>query len=191
MGQLAVDLTGQRFGFLTALTKVGRDPRGCALWECVCDCGSLVVRKSQYLRSPRGVRHCGCEHGNKKHGLARSRPYNIWVHMRGRCLSPEHPDYHRYGGRGITVCAAWAASFDAFWADMALGYADTLSLDRRDNDGPYAPNNCRWATPVQQAQNRRPRQRAELPALARATGIPLPTLYDRRRWGRPLVPSTT
>jgi hypothetical protein len=78
-----------------------------------------------------------------------------WETMRGRCYNRTDKDFHLYGGRGITVCERWRDSVETFLADMGPKPSARYQLDREDNEGNYEPDNCRWATPAQQAQNRR------------------------------------
>jgi len=98
----------------------------------------------------RGPEHHLWKHGGKN-GFPRE--YEIWLQMRYRCYKPQNKDYHRYGGRGITVCDRWRFDFGAFLADMGARPTRKHSIDRIDNDGNYEPSNCRWATPQQQADN--------------------------------------
>lgn len=90
--------------------------------------------------------------GKRTHGYADTPTYNIWALMLQRCGNPKAANYTRYGGRGIRVCERWR-KFDGFLADMGLCPAG-LMLERKDNDKGYYPENCRWATPKEQAANR-------------------------------------
>jgi hypothetical protein len=90
-------------------------------------------------------------------GVGQSAAYHAWFSARQRCTKTDHPQWAGYGGRGITMCERWLNSFDAFLADMGEP-PPRLTLDRADNDGPYAPWNCRWASHSEQQKNKRTRE---------------------------------
>lgn len=95
-------------------------------------------------------------HPNCTHGLSKTRLYRIFKKMKDRCYLPSTDSYKYYGARGIKICDEWLSDFTKFynWA-LENGYADDLTIDRKNVDGNYEPSNCKWATPKEQGNNRR------------------------------------
>lgn len=162
------DITGQRFGRLTCVERTAkRNKQREIMWLCKCDCGNEIVTNGSGLR--RGsCRSCGClqrdgmRDKSATHSLSSdengntTRLYKAWCNMKTRCLNPNTREYENYGGRGISVCESWKTGYVEFhnWA-IRHGYEENLTLDRKDNDGNYEPNNCHWATNKEQQNNTR------------------------------------
>lgn len=150
------DLTGKRFGKLVAVQVAGKQ-NGRYVWECVCDCGNVARVIGSRLTNEH-TKSCGCirKDGTRKpaysHGQCRTRLYRIWSNIKSRCQNPNVDNYGFYGGKGIAVCEEWSKSFQAFydWA-IANGYKDDLTIDRKDSDGDYCPENCQWITQSENA----------------------------------------
>ncbi len=156
----AHDIVGHKFGRWTVLSRSGVQ-RTQPMWLCQCDCGELRRVAGNDLKRG-GSLSCGClcrelhrTHGRKGHPL-----YKLWLGMHDRCYIDTHASWQYYGARGIQVCARWhkgnPSGIDNFISDMGDRPSGT-SIDRIDHDRHYMPSNCRWATDLEQQNNRRPR----------------------------------
>lgn len=152
------DLTGQKFGRLLVISHGGWIKKK-TFWKCLCDCGNEKLVYVSHLKSG-SIKSCGCLCSelttlkNYKHGLSDHLLYTTWLGMKSRCCNPCNKDYHSYGGRGIGVCSQWLNSFPQFVLDMGEK-PKGMTLDRINTDKDYSPDNCRWATILEQGRNTR------------------------------------
>ena len=156
-----ISLIGRRFTRLVVREMDGEYRGSRTRWICDCDCGQVKSLQQRYLTRKPGTQSCGClqrersgkyiRHGHAAHNQL-TRPYRAWKWMRARCYNPHNNRYHRYGGRGRTVCDRWRYSCENFYADMG-DPPPGLTLERKNNSLGYSPENCCWAENEVQANN--------------------------------------
>jgi hypothetical protein len=162
----SINESGHVYGRLTVLER--DHTRGPQYWQCACSCGSTKTVHIANLKSGR-QQSCGCLNAERKrdnkyrltHGQSYTPEYAAWHNMIQRCTRPNHAAWKDYGGRGISVCDEWMASFEVFIAHVGPR-PDGMSIDRINNDGNYEPGNVRWATKRTQSNNQRPRDRPDV-----------------------------
>jgi hypothetical protein len=202
VGANTKNLTGMRFGHLTAVYIAGRAKRRNITWMCRCDCGAEHVTVAVYLLvgDTQSCRSCGyarVARAKTRHGgcinRRRGPEMAVFQSMIDRCETESNPAYHRYGGRGIRVAPEWRHDFGAFIAHIGKRPTPQHQLDRINNDGNYEPGNVRWATRIQNANNKSNNihltwdgRTQTLPDWAREMGLNVATLDNRYRAGWPI-----
>jgi len=185
-----IDLTGKKFGRWTVL-KRAENKGNYIRWKCLCDCGAIRIVNGNSLK--RGIsKSCGCisseitAERNRKHGMSKTPEYRVWTHMTQRCTNKTDGSYKNYGARGIKVCDRWLHSFENFYADMGKRPTEKHSIERKNNNGDYEPDNCKWATKKEQCNNRRSSHMLTLNGETKTmsqwsdiTGISIGTLWAR------------
>ncbi|SOC79851.1 hypothetical protein SAMN06296241_1389 [Salinimicrobium sediminis] len=169
------DLTSNKFGRLTVKSFAGRNKRYDSLWNCTCDCGNEKVVRGGVLKNGH-TQSCGCLQKERTsaakttHGLRSKnlKLYKVWGGMKERCYNTNSKSYPDYGARGIEVCPEWKNNYENFyhWA-ISKGYAEGLTIERRDPDQNYCPENCEWIPKSEQSKNRTTSVTIELNGVTR------------------------
>ena len=192
-----IDLSGQRFGRWTVLERaddyIRKDGKKDTCYKCLCDCGNEKIIRARYLTCGNS-KSCGCYRSEYErnrmttHGMTNTRIFKIWDGMINRCRNKRENTKH-WNGKGINVCDEWQGNngFINFYNwSMANGYEDSLTIDRKDGDKDYCPENCRWVDYYTQNNNSSQNrficykgQKKTIGELAREYGLKYKTLYSR------------
>lgn len=185
---------GKKQNMLTVLSVERPKGKGRTKLKCVCDCGNITYVLPYQFKNGE-IKSCGCLRNKDKitHGLSKNPLYSEWYSMIRRCYNPKADNYERYGGRGITVCEEWLHSPAMFfaWVESIGGKPEGFTLDRIDNNGPYAPDNCRFADNRTQSRNKRSNTMISangktqcVSDWSKESGIPVNTIQGRlaRGW---------
>ena len=200
---LKLELKGKTFGRLKVLSEAGRNKLGYVTWKCWCNHNgkgkpSIIIVRGSDLPAGR-VQSCGCllsdtsrAHGKTflRHGLSNTPLYLVWRNMKARCLNPRNKNYSDYGGRGIGICDEWMVSDNFFEWAKSTGYQSNLTIERRDNDLGYCPDNCYWTTRKVQQRHRRKTIMFEIKGVkksmaewAEVNGVPYTVARERYNRG--------
>lgn len=188
-----IDMIGKIFGALTVIGFSHKDKFNKARWSCRCECGSEKIAEGSKLRKGE-IKSCGCltvkliSKGLTTHGMSKSKTYKIWSSMKNRCNNQRDPAYVWYGGRGIKICVRWM-KFENFLADMGE-HPEGMSIERKDNNGNYELENCKWATREEQGRNTSSNvfitfnsETLHVSEFARKVGMSPACLHSRLRYG--------
>lgn len=190
-----LEIIGKKYSKLTVLSEYSeRTNAGKVQFNCICDCGNKVVVIGSKLINGH-TKSCKCLQKiaviktgvkNRTHNKSKTPLYAVWSSMKSRCYRKNNDSYSIYGGRGIKVCDRWKHSFDNFLKDMGDRPSINHSIDRIDNDKGYSPYNCRWATQIEQENNKRNNKKyfyndefLTLAEISRRLNINRNVLYNR------------
>lgn len=195
MNARVIDMTGKKYGSITALSIAGKSVSGDLKWLFICDCGKRFDATGCYARTGKITTCPECAKERVRlasviHGKSETKEYFTWTDIKTRCYNPKTKYFNNYGGRGIVVCDRWLESFENFLSDMGVKPSVKHTIERKDNNGNYEPSNCYWATYTEQANNKRNNIKVTIDGetktisrWASENGLSYSTVYQRHRDG--------